>query len=160
VPSIDSLKLNHSAVIELYTVDLTSLGGQVMRFCNWTQTNFSNVFFAGQEYTAIPIASEGYVKDIKLQFSTPTLRVSNVFSSISTLLRAFNGMVWAKVTRVEVLGKNLDGQPGANSNEMESLNVHYISAYTEDGKEVLFTLRSVLDRKIDLPRRRVVNIIS
>jgi lambda family phage minor tail protein L len=158
--SPDVLKLEHSAVIELYKVDLTTLGGQVLYFVNWTQTNFSNVYLAGQEYTAIPIKSEGYVRDIKLQFSTPNLSVSNVFSDVSTLLRAFNGMVWAKVTRLEILAKNLDGVPGANPNEYESLNVHYISAYVEDGKNVLFTLRSVLDRKLDLPRRRIVNILD
>jgi lambda family phage minor tail protein L len=158
--STDTLKLSHSAIIELYSLDLTEIGGtETLRFVNWEQTNFTNIFHGGIEYIGLPIKSEGYERSMELQFSTPSLTISNIFSNVSALLQQYNGLTWAKVTRRVVLAKNLDGQPGANPNDYEALDVHYIAAYQENSHEVNLTLKQLLDRPLYLPRRRIIQIL-
>jgi phage-related protein len=70
-------------------------------------------------------------------------------------------MLDAKVTRLKVLAKNLDGQPGANANEIEDYSVWYISRYVENSLYAKFTLRSPMDvNKMQLPRRRIATLLD
>ncbi|MBI4739058.1 MAG: phage minor tail protein L [Oscillatoriophycideae cyanobacterium NC_groundwater_1537_Pr4_S-0.65um_50_18] len=159
--SADLIGLSHSALLQLFTVDLTAKvpSCPVLRFCNFSDSNGASIAFQGLTYAAYPIEATGFEKSINGTLPTPELSVSNIFSDISSLILTYSGMLDAKVTRIKVLAKNLDGEPGANSAEIESTDIYYISRYSENSLFVKFTLRHPLDMgKLFLPKRRLASL--
>lgn len=158
----DLLTLSHSALLDLFEVNLNPIGHSlILRFCNYSQSNGTDVSFAGKQYQAYPIQATGFEKAVSGTLPSPEISVSNVFSDISGLILTYGGMLDAQVTRLKVLAKNLDGQPGANPNEIEDYSVWYISRYQENSLVAKFTLRSPMDvNKLQLPRRRMAALLD
>ena len=159
--SKDLIGLTHTAIIPLFTVDLTAKvpSSPVLRFCNFSDSNGASISFNSFQFAAYPIEATGFEKSINGTLPTPELSVSNIFSDISSLILTYSGMLDAKVTRIKVLAKNLDGESGANPAEIESTDIYYISRYSENSLFVKFTLRHPLDMgKLFLPKRRLASL--
>lgn len=96
-----------SPFVELFTLDLTALGGSVYRFTN--HPNGSNaVVFNGMTYSPIPIKSEGWDFSSTGAPPKPTLTVSNVSRTLLADVIGLGDLVGAKVTRVRTFAKHLD----------------------------------------------------
>ena len=79
-------KLDPSSMIELYELDATELGGDVVRFHNGTNKLAQNLVWQGNEYIRFPIHVTGFEQTGQGQFPRPIASVSNVLSAITTLL--------------------------------------------------------------------------
>ena len=65
--------------------------------------------FGGQLYTAIPLEADGFAYNGQGSLPRPTLRVSNLFSTITALIATLpNGLEGVKVTRLRTLAKYID----------------------------------------------------
>ncbi|HEY9695939.1 MAG TPA: hypothetical protein V6D10_01520 [Trichocoleus sp.] len=80
----DLLTLEHSALLDLFEIDLTGIGfNTILRFGNYSQSNGTDISFAGKQYTAYPIEASGFEKSVSGSLPTPEISVSNIFSDIS-----------------------------------------------------------------------------
>lgn len=69
------------------------------------------IVFGGQTYTAIPLEADGFAYSGQGTLPRPTLRISNLFSTITALIATLpNGLEGAKVTRLRTLAKYIDSE--------------------------------------------------
>lgn len=104
--------INPSAVIELFQLELNTLQhgvDQTYYFSGPEQHGNNGITFGGQLYTLLPLEAEGFAYTGQGSLPRPTLKVSNVFSTITALLATLpNGLEGAKVTRLRTLARYLD----------------------------------------------------
>lgn len=102
-------KLNPSAIVELFELDLTALGGDIYYFyASGTNGLTQNIQWQGQVYTAYPVKASGFEYTTNGQIPRPRLFVSNAFGTITSILLAYRNMLGAKITRKRTLAKYLD----------------------------------------------------
>lgn len=157
----DIQKLEPGALVELFELDYTHLGGDHERFHAHTQ--IGSIWWQGNEYRPWPIETEGFARDGDRPVA-PTLRVGNVNGSISALCIAFDDLVGARLIRRRTLSKFLDavnfpeGNPSANPQEEYPPELWFIEVkLTEDNTTVEFELASALDLSgVQFPRRQII----
>jgi phage-related protein len=106
--AIEISKLTHDAIIELFVIDATALGGSVMYLHAGTNKLSQPVVWQGQAYDPFPIQADGFERNSSGPFPRPTLKVSNVYGLVGALVRDYKGLKGAKVTRRRTLAKYLD----------------------------------------------------
>lgn len=114
-PLADLVRPTHSAPIDLFTLDISVLlpvgskDQSLYRFCNWNQTNGTDVVYQGLTYTALPLESSGFEIGGGQQLPRPTLTLGNVGLAITGLVNTYGDLVGASVTRIRTLTCYLDG---------------------------------------------------
>jgi lambda family phage minor tail protein L len=158
-------KLAPSAVIELFEIDATSLGGSVFMFHAGTNQISTSIVWQGNTYARFPIQASGFEFNGKGQLPRPRLSVSNVLSAITTVLLTYNDLQGAKVTRKRTLAKYLDAvnfTGGVNASEDSSAefpdDIFYIDRKVSENRlAVEFELSSSFDvTGVQIPRRQIV----
>ena len=125
IPIEELQQNNPSAIIELFELELveglhyqTGNPNNIITTYRWhsgvTEDSTGQLSFGGQIYSAMPIEAEGFdYKGTSKGSSTPrpTLRISNLLSTVSTVLAEVNGvtpyndLIGAKVTRKTTFAK-------------------------------------------------------
>ena len=146
-----------SAMVELYTLDATSLGGSLYRFCPSSNGN-ANVIFGGNTYTAIAFESDGWEWNGKGQFPTPTIKIDNVNKTLLSAVIGLGDLVGATVTRTRTFKKFLDGEPGADSTAIFSNDVFVVERKTKQDKvSIEWELSAAMDQYgKKLPGRQIL----
>ena len=170
VPTVEIQKLAPSALVELFVLDYTSLGGTVVYFHAGTNQLLANVTWQGQVYTARPVMATGFEKSGQGTMPQPQFTCSNIDGSISALCKAYADLVGAKVTRKRTFAKYLDAvnfpggvNPTADPTVAFTDEVWFVNCKTnEDFLSVVFQLASASDvAGVQLPRRQcTANICS
>jgi lambda family phage minor tail protein L len=152
----DVQQLEPGALVELFEVDASAMGGEVLRFHQHLQSG--PILWQGVEYNPWPIMATGFERTGNAQQPSPTITVANVDGSISALCILLGDMVGAKVKRHRTLAKYLDGQPSADPTAEMPVELWYIEQKTsETNLNVEFTLSSALDFSgRQLPSRQVI----
>lgn len=154
-----------SARIELFTVDLTSLGDTVYRFHAGTNSLYQPVKFQGLTYDPWPCEASGFDLTTNGQLPRPKLTLANVTGALSALAIAFSDCVGAKVTRMVTLAKFLDASnfpdgynPSADPNAYFPVDVYTIDRKSLETKEVVeFELTAACDVVgVKLPKRQII----
>lgn len=145
----DIQSLEPGAMVELFELDSTTLGGSITRFHGYTQVG--SIHWQAVEYSPWPIQADGFgfSADKPLQ---PILRVGNVDGSISALCQSFDDLIGATLTRKRTLGQYLDAanfggvNPTADPNEHWPDDIWYIERRSGEDKETVeFELSSAMD---------------
>ena len=154
-------KTNPSAIIELFELQLSQkLHGwngtdAPYRWHSGVATNsIGELEFGGVTYNALPIEAEGfdYKGGKEQQLPRPTLRVSNLFSTVSGILSSVNtvtpnnNLIGAKVTRIRTLAKFLD-----SSNFGSSTTTYNVTVVNDNGVNK-FALNGVTTPTLTLMR--------
>lgn len=164
VPTADIQTLNPSAVIELFELDVTSIGGSILRFHNGTNGLGASVVWQGVTYTAFPLQASDYDMSSKGVMPRPKIQIANVTGLIGAQLRAYEDLVGAKVTRKRTLLRFLDAvnfaggvNPSADPAASFPDDVFFIEQKTsEDLNTIEFELTASNDLQgMVLPRRIV-----
>lgn len=152
----DVQQLEPGALVELYELDSSTMGGDVMRFHAHLQAG--TITWQGSEYTAWPITATDFERVGSASQPSPTLTVANIDGSISALCLLLADLVGAKVRRHRTLAKYLDGQPTADPTAEMPVELWYVEQKTaETNLNVEFTLSSALDFSgRQLPSRQVL----
>lgn len=99
-------------IIELFQLELNADQhgvNQTYYFDGGRQNDGQGVIFGGQLYTAIPMEADGFAYNGQGSLPRPTLRISNLFSTITALIATLpNGLEGAKVTRIRTLARYID----------------------------------------------------
>jgi len=112
IPVSELQKPNVDNIIELFQLELnTTMHGvsQTHYFHNGVGTfNDAELIFANNQYKRMSIEASGFEFNGK-QLPRPTLKVSNVFGDITTILLTLpQGLEGAKVTRIRTLRRYID----------------------------------------------------
>lgn len=158
----DLAGLAPSARVELFIIDPTVQGGEILRFHAGTNELRQPVVWQGQTYGPMPIEAEGFEVRSQGAAPRPRIRISNVYGLVSVLLQQLGGLEGATVTRKVTLARFLDaanfagGNPEANPAEQYPDEVWIVDRVSrEDGLVVEWELASPLDLEgVTLPRRR------
>ncbi len=155
--SADVQKLEPGNMVELFELDSTTLGGDVVLFHGYAQEG--PIRWQGREFTPWPIEVEGFEITGKGQQPSPTLRVANIDGTIGALAIYLDDLVGAKLTRHRTLSKYLDGMPDADPEERFMPDIWYIEQKTYQDKEIIeWEMKSALDLSgVFLPRRVIIS---
>jgi lambda family phage minor tail protein L len=114
--ALQTVKLNHSAPVELYQLDITVFGGAVYRFSPQTNELGSAVVWQGQAYEPFPIQASGFEQRASGPFPRPTLAVSNVLGTLGLLIRQYDNLRGARLVRKRTMARYLDAANFAAGN--------------------------------------------
>ncbi len=161
-------KLAPSAVIELFVLDATAIGGSTYRFHAGTNQLRQNIVWQGETYNRFPLVASGFEFSGQGQIPRPKLTVSNVLSAVTLILLSTNDLMGAKVTRKRTLAKfldavNFDGgvNPTADDTAEFPEDIYFIDRKSHEDKDTVeFELASSLDLVgVNIPRRQVIQNI-
>lgn len=161
-------KINPSAIIELFELRLDSTlhgSSDVYRFHAGANADVDgNIVFNSQTYTRIPIKADGFEYRNTGTLPRPTLSISNLDNTMTTLLllvnatTAGNDLGGAEVRRIRTLKKYLDGESAADPNARFPEERWFVDRKASESRdEVTFELSSKFDlagQKI--PKRQVI----
>lgn len=120
----DVQRLQLDAVVTLFEIDMTRQGGGVYRFVPGT-VDGAPVRWRGQPYISAPIKAEGFERNGKGPFPTPTLSCEAIDLVVASVI-AFDDLRGGRVIRWRTFRKYLDGMPAANPNVFFPLDIYRI----------------------------------
>ena len=175
----DLQKINPSAIIELFTLEITAaLHGSNATYRFHAGTNRvgnGDIVWAGNTYVKMPIQAEGFAYT-RGQLPRPNLVVSNALNTITAILlnvnatTAGNDLTGATVTRIRTLARYLDSVnfPG-NTNPLGTPDptaefpqeIYKIDRKSSENREtVTFELAAVFDLAgVRAPKRQCTRSI-
>ncbi|MBL0319634.1 MAG: phage minor tail protein L [Alphaproteobacteria bacterium] len=158
-------KLAPSAVMEMFEVDLTELGGTIYRFHAGSNGLSEALVWQGETYSAWPCTASGFDYSTNGQLPRPKISLANAMGTITALILAHDDMVGGKVTRKRTLARYLDAvnfdggvNPDADDTAEFPDDIFYIDRKVTENKLVCeFELTSAFDvTGIKLPRRQII----
>lgn len=163
-PLTEIHKLAPTALLDLFVLDLTALGGSVYRFHAGTNQVGSSIVWQGNTYSPFPVVAEGFEWSGKGVLARPKLRVAALDGVIGNQVRLHEDLVGATVLVKRVFARHLDAInfPG-NANPNADPTAQYpddpwiIERKTVETSDVIeFELVSPLDiENAKIPKRRV-----
>jgi len=162
-PEIQSL--TPSAIIELFEIDTTNVGGLVYRFHGGTNNLISSLVWQGNSYSPFPIQASGFEWSGKGQLPRPTITVANVTGAISSLVLLYQDLIGCKVSRIRTLAKFIDAvnfpggvNPTADPTAEFNRDIYYIDRRAAENRDaVSFELSAAIDLAgVGVPRRQII----
>lgn len=160
--------LDLGAIVDMYTLDLTEIGGQlqdVLHFHPGVNGVEDDLVWQGQRYGRYPVESSGYQLSGKGVLPRPQITVGNIEGVITFMCILYNDMVGAKITRKRTLGKYLDAvnfpggvNPSANPGIHFADEVWYVNRKVEaTASQITFELTAKWDVVgVRLPRGQML----
>jgi len=158
-------KLSPSTVIELYVLDTTPFGGDMLYFHAGTNEIQTKIVWQGQEYVPFPVKVSGFEFNGGGQLPRPKLLVANISGVISAMTLLYQDLLGAKLTRKRTFAKYLDAvnfdggvNPSADPTAEFQPDVFFIDRKSgENNSLVEFELAAAFDvTGVKLPRRQIV----
>lgn len=107
-------RLEADALLQLFVLDATDLGGSVLLFYSGTDTLHAPITWQGLDYQPIPCEAKGFAFTGEGAPPRPTIVFGNVGGAFSSLVLQFADLVGAGFVRKRVFAKHLDGMPDAD----------------------------------------------
>jgi lambda family phage minor tail protein L len=154
-----------SAVIELYVLDLTTLGGPVVYYHGGTNGLNGPVVWQGTTYYAFPVQMTGLEYNGRGQLPKPKVQVANTAGAITALILQYGDLLGAKVTVKRTLAKFLDAVNFAGGVNLSADptaefpdDIFFINQRTVENRSVVeFELAASFDfQGVQLPRRPII----
>ena len=176
IPVSELQKINPSSIIELFQLELvTALHGANTTYYFHAGSNMDgngDVVWAGDTYWRYPIEVEGFEYSGSGQLPRPTIRVSNVFGTITAILLTVNGttvgndLAGAKLTRIRTMARYLDDANFDGSNPYGTPDptaefpreVYYVDRKVNETRDIVeFELAAVFDLAgVRAPKRQCI----
>lgn len=165
--SADIQSLDPGALLVLFVLDFTNVsGGTVDYFHACTNDLKQPVVWQGHTYTPYPVKVEGFAFTTQGALPRPKATIANPSGIVSALLRQYNDLRGAKVTRKQVLVKYIDGanfSGGTNPSGVANPNagfedeVYYVERKEyEDNEAVVLELCAAADMEgTEIPLRYI-----
>jgi lambda family phage minor tail protein L len=160
--------LGPNAIIELFELQLdATLHGASTTYYWHNGVNAAvtgNIVFASNTYVRLPVEATGFDYTSSGSLPRPTLRISNLFSDMTTLLLLVNATTpgndlgGATVRRIRTLKKFLDGEAAADPNARFPTEIWYVDRKSNENRDLVeFELASKFDLAgVMLPQRQII----
>jgi lambda family phage minor tail protein L len=161
----DVQKLAPGAIVDMFELDATTIGGSVIRWHNGVNALGNDVVWQGNSYTRFPVEASGFQRSGKGTLPRPVLKVANVSGLTGALARELGDLCGAKVTRRRTFVKYLDAVnfAGGVNPQADPLcgfpdEVWFVDRKaSENGVFIEFELAAAFDvAGVKLPRRQCV----
>lgn len=157
------------AIIELFQLDLNVAQHGVdttYYFHAGVNQLLTDIVWNGQAYQPLPLEADGFEWSGKGSLPRPTIRLSNLFNTISAVLSTLpDGLQGAKVTRIRTLGRYLDAvnftsgtNPTADPLAEFPREIYYVDRLVTETRDLIeFELCSAFDLAgVRAPKRQCV----
>lgn len=149
--SSDIQTLNPGRLLELWEVDSTNIGGDMMRLHGHLQS--TSIWWQGNEYKPWPVKGSGFKRTTDAQQPTPTLTVGDIGGTVGALCVVLGDLVGATVRRRRTLTKYLDAVNFAGGNDNADPTQEMLPEIwrieqkqsEESGVQIAFSLATPLD---------------
>jgi lambda family phage minor tail protein L len=160
--------LGPNAIIELFELQLdTTLHGSsdTYRWHNGCNANVTgNIVWNGNAYIRLPVKAEGFEYTNTGTLPRPTLTISNLDGTMTTLLLLVNATTpgndlgGATVKRIRTLKKYLDGEAAADPHAKFPDEIWYVDRKASENRDsVSFELASKFDLAgVMIPKRQII----
>jgi len=156
--------LSPSALIELFTLDLTLQGGPVLHWHAGTNELGSDIVWGGVTFTRFPVQASGFKQSGIGSLPRPKISTSNNQGIMAALARQYSDFGGCKLTRIRTFARFLDAVnfPGGNLQADPSQSLpnevwFFDRKSSEDGNLIEFELASSLDMvAVKIPRRQFI----
>lgn len=164
----DLAEIAPSAIIELFemTLDTTLHGSNdTYRWHNGCNADISgNIVWNGNSYLRLPVKAEGFEYSNTGTLPRPTLTISNLDGTMTTLLLIVNATTpgndlgGAIVKRIRTLKKYLDGEAAADPHAKFPDEIWYVDRKASENRDsVTFELASKFDLAgVMIPKRQII----
>lgn len=144
----EAQQLSADALIELFELDASNVGGGVYHFVSDNVAGQSEISFGGTVFTAIPIEAEGFEWNGQGAPPIPKIRVSNVNRVLQAATRTLDGAIGAQVTRIRTFRKFLDDGASADSTQVFNRDFFRIERMSNRTSTVIeFELAAAIDQE-------------
>lgn len=156
--SAESQKLEASPPIELFTLDASTIGGGIYRFCGSKEPDGKPISFNGNEYPFLPLETEGFAWDTGAAMPRPQLAISALNQAFYSLVVSTRGLQGAFLCRDRTLVRFLDGHEDEGKNLKFPSDLYRVDRVISMDKNVIsFELCGILDLpRCKLPARRAL----
>lgn len=159
----ESQKPETDNLIELFSLDLTKLGGDIYFFIasSYRLTEITGdpgeVIFQGNTYVPFDMIADGFELDGKGSSPTPKIKFSLTNPLLTGYINAFEDLIGATITRIKTYKKFLDTEPTANPSAHFPLEIYRVERKASENRiQVEFELSSVMDQRgAELPGRTI-----
>ena len=131
----DIQQYDPGGIVELFELDLTALGGALLRFHNGVSVLQNDVVWQGNTYTRFPIQASGFEYTGKGVLPRPKLVAANAGGVLQVYIALYNDLIGAKLTRHRTLVKYLDREnftvPAGTSRATSSIKLNNLNTYAE-----------------------------
>lgn len=154
----ESQKLEASPPIELFTLDASTIGGGVYRFCGSKEPDGGPVRFSEEEYPFVPLETEGFAWDTGAAMPRPQITISALNQTFYSLVVSTRGLQGAFLRRDRTLARFLDGHEDGGRNLKFPSDLYRVDRIISMDKNVIsFELCGILDLpRCKLPARRAL----
>ena len=160
----DVQKLNPGALIELFILDATPIGGELYHFHAGTNELLGEVVWQGVSYTRYPVEADGFEWRGTGTAPRPKIRAANIGGVLGAAVRMSDDLIGARVFRKRTFARYLDavnfkaGNPTADPTVAFPDEIYFIDRKaTENRVMIEWELVSATDLVgVKLPRRQII----
>lgn len=131
----DIQRLVPGALVSLFDIDMTVLGGGILRYAPGTLQDAA-VRWRGNAYIAMPIIADGFETAGRGQLPTPSLTIARE-TLIAAAVVTFDDLRGAKVIRWRTFRSYLDGQPTSDANAHFNPDIFKIERKIKQNKTMI-----------------------
>jgi lambda family phage minor tail protein L len=143
----EAQKLDPTALVSLFQLDTTVVGGPVYHFTTEAKAGAA-VGFGGVQFHAVPIEISGMSIQGQGSIQTPTLSISNTDLFIQEILNTFGDLEGSVVTRWRAFARHLDGGEEPDSTAFYGPDVYKIDRKSSDTPEKIeYELSALMDHQ-------------
>jgi lambda family phage minor tail protein L len=153
----EAQKLSPSAIIHLFTLDTTSVGGPLLRFTASSQSDAA-VVYQGLSYQPFDIEFNGVETSGVGAYPTPRLRLNNTDGVIQALVNTWGDLNGCQVKRIRTFERFLDGRPEADPESYFGPDIFRVERKSDDNADFIeWELSTSIDQEGKMiPGRTVI----
>lgn len=153
----EAQKLEPSAIVSLFTLDTTKLGGPVLRFVMSSKTNGQRIVYDGITYEPVDVEFKGLETNGVGALPTPSFVLANDASLVQVMVNTYGDLNGCEVTRVRTYARFLDGEPDADPTAFFGPDRFRVERMVSDSPEqVEWELSTAIDQEGKMLPGRVV----
>ena len=143
--------------VELYTLDATSVGGDALRFCPYSDNGYP-ILWQGEIYQPFEMQTEGWEWSGRGPLPQPTIRFSNVNLIIGATAITYDDLLGATLTRVRTFDRFLDNGSDPDPDAYWPPDVYRLDQKTAQNNTFIeWKLASAIDQEnVFLPSRQIL----
>lgn len=144
------------ALISLFSLDTSPLGGGVFYFVQGTNGN-QNIKFNGIQYTPVDIEIDGLESNGAGGLPTPRIRISNTSGLPQSIINTYGDLVGCQVTRIRTFERYLDDGDEPDGNTFYGPDIFRVEQKTSENPLMIeWELSAAVDQQGKMIPGRVV----
>lgn len=153
----EAQSLSPSAIVELFTLDASSIGGPILHFVRGS-TDIGAVHFGGVKYEPADVEFTGLETSGVGALPTPTIRVANSDGVFQAIINTWGDLLGCVFYRVRTYARFLDGSDDADPEAMFGPDIFRVERKVIEGSShIEWELSAAIDQEgKKIPGRQVI----